>query len=89
MPRIIDFSSTGICQPSRLENESKQIYGIFSIFLLAVIGSCDGTKHPHIFLTRANQYIQEINKNLYGTLNNFWYHDIFVNPGTKLILHFQ
>ena len=32
---------------------------------------CEVAKNPHIFITRANQYIQEINRQFYGTLNHF------------------
>ena len=28
-------------------------------------------KNYHIFLTRANQHIKEINRHFYGTLNNY------------------
>ena len=28
-------------------------------------------KHPHILLTRPNQHTQEINRHLYGTINQF------------------
>ena len=35
-----------------------------------MIGSCDVSKHPHIFLTSANQHIQEINIHFGGYLNH-------------------
>ena len=38
---------------------------------LAVSGAYELDKNPHMFLTRANQYIQYINRHFDGTLNHF------------------
>ena len=38
---------------------------------MAVIGACEVAKNPQIFLTRANQRIQEINRYFDVTLNHF------------------
>ena len=54
IPNIIDPASTGPRISARLANKTKQIYGIFSKFSLAVIGSCEVAKKPHIFLTIEN-----------------------------------
>ena len=54
-----------------MANKPKLKYGLFAIFSLAVIGACEVDKHPHIFLTRAIQHIQEINGHFNGTLNHF------------------
>ena len=48
----------------------KNIYIIFIILTLAVIGECEVAKYPHIFLIISNQHIQEINRPFYGTLNH-------------------
>ena len=71
MPEPIDLESTSLRISARLANKSKQKYGLFSKLSLAVIGSGEVAKNSHIFLTRENQYIQEINRNFDGTLNNF------------------
>ena len=54
-----------------MANKPKQKYDLFLKLSLAVIGACEVDNNPHIFLTRANQYIQEINRHFDGTLNNF------------------
>ena len=62
---------TGLRIYVRLANKPKQKYGLFHTFSLAVIGAYEVAKNPHIFLTRANQHIQEINIHFDGTLNCF------------------
>ena len=54
-----------------MANKSKQKYGIFAKFSLAVIGACEVANNPHIFINRANQYIQEIHRHSDVTLNHF------------------
>ena len=54
-----------------MANKPKQKYGLFAKFSLAVIGACEVAKNPQIFLTRANQRIQEINRHFDVTLNHF------------------
>ena len=54
-----------------LDNKPKQKYGLFTKLSLALIGSCDVAKNPHIFLTRENQHIQEINRHFDVTLNHY------------------
>ena len=56
---------------ARLADKSKQKYGLFAKFSLAVIGACGVSKTPHIFLTRSNQYIPEINIHFDGNLSHF------------------
>ena len=69
--KMIYLASTGLRGYSRLDNKSKQKYGLFAKFSLAVIGACEVAKNPHILLTRANQHIQEINRHFHVTLNHF------------------
>ena len=45
--------------------------GLFDKFQLSVIGVYEVSKNPHIFLTRANQHIQEINTHFDGKLNHY------------------
>ena len=71
IPKLIDMVSTGLRKSSRLTNKTNQKYGLCAKFRLSVIGACKLAKNPGIFLTRANQHIQEINKQFDGTLNNF------------------
>ena len=68
---MLDLSSTGLRRSASLANKTKQKYGLFSKLSLAIVGACEVAKNPHIFLTRANQHTQEINRNFDGTLNNF------------------
>ena len=68
---MIDIASTGLGRYSRLANKPKQKYGLFDKFILALIVSCEVDNNPHIFLTRANQHIQEMNGHFDGTLNHF------------------
>ena len=65
------MASTGPKISTRLANKPKQEYGLFAQLLLAVVRACYVDKNLHIFLTRSNQRIQEINRHFYGTLNNF------------------
>ena len=71
MPNMIYQAPTGLRRSARLSNKTKQKYGLFSKFLLAVIVACEMAKNPHIFLTRANQQIQEINRRFDGTVNHY------------------
>ena len=71
MPKRIDLASTCLRRSARLANKPKRKYGLFADFLLAVIGACEVDINPHIFLTWANQYTQEINRKLDGILNHF------------------
>ena len=52
-------------------NKPKRKYGLFSKLSLALIEACEVAKKPHIFITRENQHIQEINRHFDGTLNHF------------------
>ena len=47
-------------------------YALFAKFSLAVVRSFEVDKKPDIYLTRANQHIQENNRRFGGTLNNFY-----------------
>ena len=55
----------------QVKNKPKQIFFIFDVFSFAVIGACGVDKHPHIFGTRANQHIIEINTHFDENLNHF------------------
>ena len=68
---MIYLTSTSLRISARLDNKLRQKYGLFVKFLLSVIGACEVAKNPQIFLTRANQHIQEINRHFDGTLNRF------------------
>ena len=68
---MIDLASTCLRRSARLANKTEQNHGLFAKFSLAVIGSCDVAKNPHIFLTITNRHIQEINRHFDGTLNTF------------------
>ena len=65
------MESTGIHWSFRLQNKPKQNYGLFSKLSIAVTVAFDVDKHPHMYPTRENQNIQEINRQFYGTLNYF------------------
>ena len=67
---MIDLASTSLRRYASLVNKPKQKCGLFAKFLLAVIGSFEVYNNPHIFITRANQNIQEIHINFDGTLNH-------------------
>ena len=54
-----------------MDNKPKQKYGLFTKLSLEVIGARELSKKPHIFLTTANQNIQEMNRHFDGTLNYF------------------
>ena len=56
---------------ARLENRTKQKYGLFHRLSLSLVGACEMSLNPHIFLSRAKKHIQEINRHLNGTLNIF------------------
>ena len=51
-----------------MEYKTKQKYALFSESL---IGAHEVDKILHIFLTRANQRIQEISRHFDGTLNHY------------------
>ena len=59
---MIDMASTDLRRSSGLSNKTKVKYCLFAKFQLALIKSCDVAEKPHIFITRANQCIQEINR---------------------------
>ena len=71
MPKMIDLAPTGLRRSERLANETRQKYGLVAKFSLSLIGTCEVIKNPHIFLTRANQHIKEINKHFDGNLNHY------------------
>ena len=71
MTNIIDLESTGLRISDRFANKPKQKYGLFDKLSLVVIGAREVAKNPHIFLTRAIQDIQEINRYFDGTLDPF------------------
>ena len=71
MPKFIDLASTGLRRSARLANKNRQKYGLLAKLLLALIGACGVAKNPHIFLTKANQNIQEINRHFDGTLKSY------------------
>ena len=74
VPKMIDMVSTDIRRSALLANKAKHKYGLFAKFSLLLIVVCEVANNPHIFLTRANQHIQEINRhfdvilNYYGTM---------------------
>ena len=68
---MIDLASTGLRRSLRLANTPKQKKGLFDKLSFSVLGTCEVDKKPHIFLTIANQHIQEINRHFGGTLNHF------------------
>ena len=49
----------------------KQKHVLFDRLSLAVVEACEVAKNLHIFITIANQHIQEINRHFDETLNNF------------------
>ena len=55
-----------------MANKPRQKYGLFFKLSLEVIEECEVGKNPHIFLNRANQQIQKINRHFYGTLNYYY-----------------
>ena len=55
----------------RLDSKTKQEYGLFSKLSFTVVGSYEVANNPHIFITKVNQHIQEINRHFDGNLNNF------------------
>ena len=69
--KIIDVESTGLRVYTRLDNKPRKKYGVFAKFLLVVNLVCEMAKNPHIFITRANQHTQEINRHFDGTLNHY------------------
>ena len=68
---MIDLASIGLRISARLDNKTKEKYGLFTKLSLEVIGACDVANNPNILLTRANQHIRENNRHFYGTLNHF------------------
>ena len=56
------MASYGLRISERLANKPRKKYGLFDKLSLEVIGACDMANNPHIFLTRANQHIQEVNR---------------------------
>ena len=71
MPNTTNLVFTGIRISARLDNKHKQKYGLFAKLSLSVIEACDVANNPHIFITGANQHIQEINLHFVGILNRF------------------
>ena len=62
MPNVIDLASTFIRISDGLDNKPKQKYGLLSKLSLLVIVAHEVDKNSHIFITRAKQHIQEINR---------------------------
>ena len=54
------MASTGLNISARLDNKTKQKYGLFAKLSLAVVGLCEAAKNPHLFLTRENQHIRTL-----------------------------
>ena len=71
IPKTIDIASTGCSISAKLDNKPRQKYGLFDKLSLLVIGVCELANNPHIFITRANQHIQEINRHFDVTLYHF------------------
>ena len=71
IPKMINIYSTCLRISVWLDNKSKQKYGLFTKFSLEVIGAFEVAKNLHIFITIANQHIQEINRHFDRTLNHF------------------
>ena len=69
MPKMTDLESTGLGISERLDIEPKQKYGLFGKLSLGIFGSYGVVNKPHIFITRSNQHIQEVNRHFDGTLN--------------------
>ena len=86
MPNMIDLESTCLMRSIMLANKPRQKYGLFAKLSLAVIVSCDVANNPHIFLNRANQHIQVINRHFDGTLNHYG-PMVFAENQEKLNLH--
>ena len=70
-PKVLNLALAGLRISARLDNKTRQKYGLFSKISLSVIGACEMDKNPHIFITRANQYIHKNNRHFDGTVNNF------------------
>ena len=68
---MIDLASTSLRRSARFSNKLGNKYGLFDILSLELIGTCEVDKNPHIFLTRANQNILEINGYFDETLNKY------------------
>ena len=68
---MIDLASIGLRISARLANKLRQKYGVFDKFQLSVIGAYGVANKPHVFLTRANQHVQESNRHFNGTFNHF------------------
>ena len=66
MPKMFDLESTGLRISTRLANKTKQKYGIFSKFSLAVIGACDVANNLDIFLTISNNISSKLIDTLMG-----------------------
>ena len=58
MSKMVDLESTVLRRFARLDNKTKQKYGLFAELSLSEIGACEVANNPHIFLTRENQHIQ-------------------------------
>ena len=71
MTNMINLALTSLSISARLDYKPKQKYGLFTKFSLSVIGACEVDNNPHIFLTKSNQNIQEINIHFDGTLKYF------------------
>ena len=71
MPKIINLQSSGIRISARLANKPRLKYGLFAKLSLTVIEAYEVAKNSYIFLTRENQHIQESNRYVDGTLNNY------------------
>ena len=71
MPKMVNLASSGLRRYTRLANKTRKKNSLFTKFSLAVTGACKVDKNPHVFLTRSNQHIQEIDRNFDGNLKHY------------------
>ena len=68
MPNMTNLESTDIRGSASFAKKPRK-YGLFAKLSLSVVGAREVDYNPHIFLTRVDQHIQEINRHFGGTLN--------------------
>ena len=71
MTNMIYLQSTGHRRSAKLENKPKQKCDLFDKLSLESVGVCEVAKKSHIFLTKANQHIQKINRHFDENRNHF------------------
>ena len=83
IPKLIDLASTGLRKYIILAKQPRQKYVLFAKFSLAVTWVYKVDNNPHIFLIRENQHIQEINRHIHRTLNQYGSMFFEENQGQK------